>query len=61
MNKQEYKIVKQSTNSEWFFFAHSFKTARQHAEEFLKRNGKKGYTLYRVNEQIGDRWIKETI
>lgn len=37
-NLQEVKIVNQNNGSEVFFFKHSFKSAKQHAEEYCERN-----------------------
>jgi len=59
--KQEYKITGASGESV-YFFAHSLKTAHEHAQDYMKRNAhKSGLTLYRVNDQAipAARWIKE--
>jgi hypothetical protein len=43
---------------EFFFFAHSFKSALQHAEDFVERNkGTHEMKLYTLNESsFGERW-----
>ena len=60
MKKQEIKI--EYDNKEVFFFKHSFKTALQHAKEFVKRNkGKFEMKLFVLNESnIGEKWILKT-
>jgi len=59
MNKQEYKVTRNADGFSWYFFEHSCKTALQHAQSFLQRNGAEGYTLYRLNERpLGDKWQK---
>ena len=53
-------MVRNSNGFEIYFFDHSFKTARQHAEDYIKRN-KEG-ELYRANySSYGNRWIKEAV
>lgn len=55
---QEYKVVNPDTGSEWFFFAHSFKTAYGHAKDFIARNKNNvNYKLFRINESVGSRWL----
>lgn len=50
--KQEYKIVNQKDDSEVFFFAHSFKSALQHAEAYIERNsGKFPMKLYHASSK----------
>lgn len=36
--KQEYAVLNKKTGEKVFFFKHSFKSALQHAEEYMKRN-----------------------
>lgn len=56
---QEYKIVNLDSKSEVFFFAHSFKSAYQHAIDYINRNQSKcRMELFRVNNGVGNRWIK---
>ena len=52
---QEYKVVWNNTN--FFFFKHSFKSAREHAMTFINKNGGK---LYRRNyTPFGETWLPE--
>lgn len=57
MEKQEVKIECNGNN--FFFFAHSFKTAMDHANEFVKRNkGKFEMKLFVLNESnFGEKWL----
>lgn len=61
MKKQEFKIesINGDKKSEVYFFQHSLKTAREHADAYIERNkGKLEMKLFRVNEaNFGDRWI----
>lgn len=62
MKKQEVKI--EYNNQKVFFFAHSFKTALEHANDFVKRNkGKFEMQIFVLNERnFGEKWIlKEVI
>lgn len=56
MKKQEFMI--KYNNIEVFFFAHGFKTAREHAEEFIERNrGRFQMKLYMLNRgYFGPTW-----
>lgn len=55
---QEYKVLNTNTGNECFFFAHSFKTAYGHAKDFIALNKSNGnYKLFRINENIGNRWL----
>lgn len=58
MGKQEAKI--EYNNQKVFFFAHSFKTALEHANDFVERNkGKFEMKLFVLNESnFGEKWIK---
>lgn len=40
-NLQEVKITNLNNETDVFFFKHSFKTALQHAEDYIKRNKNK--------------------
>jgi hypothetical protein len=44
----EQKVKISDGKMNWFFFDHSFKTAYQHAQDFLARNANNGktYSLY---------------
>lgn len=57
MEKQEVKI--EYDGNEVFFFNHSFKTAMQHALDFIERNKDKFIMkLYILNESsFGEKWI----
>jgi hypothetical protein len=44
---QEVKIV--TEGKEFFFFQHSFKSALDHAKEYIKRNSHKVIDLYVLN------------
>lgn len=57
MKKQEVKI--EYNNEKVFFFEHSFKTALQHANDFIERNkGKFEMKLFVLNKSnIGEKWI----
>ena len=60
MNKQEIKI--ECNENKFFFFAHSFKTALEHANAFVTRNkGKFEMKLFVLNESnFGEKWrLKE--
>lgn len=56
--KQEVKIT-YDNKGEVFFFAHSFKTAMEHANDYINRNrGKIAMNVYILNERnVGERWI----
>lgn len=58
---QEQKIaigIKGEEKPTWFFFDHSFKTAHEHAQEFLRRNKeKREYTVFQRNySSFGPTW-----
>lgn len=57
MKKQEAMI--QYNGNEVFFFQHSFKSALEHAMEFVERNkGKFEMKVFFLNESsFGDRWF----
>jgi hypothetical protein len=57
MEKQEVKI--EYNKGEVFFFKHSFKTALQHAEDYIERNrGKFDMKLFVLNQRnFGEKWI----
>ena len=55
---QEYKIINNLTKMEVFFFEHSLKTAYVHALDYIKRNADQSLTLYRLNRNIGAKWLK---
>lgn len=57
MQKQEVKI--ECNGNEFFFFKHSFKSAWEHANDFVERNkGKFEMKLFLLNESsFGERWI----
>ena len=57
MNKQEVKI--ECNNNKFFFFAHTFKTAIDHANDFIERNkGKFEMKLFLLNRSnFGEKWI----
>lgn len=57
MEKQEVKI--EYNQKEVFFFQHSFKTALEHANDFIQRNkGKFEMKLFMLNaSNFGERWI----
>lgn len=59
--KQEFKI--EYNGKAVFFFAHNFKTARQHANEYIERNkGKFEMKLFRLNSSsFGGKWILEEV
>ena len=62
MEKQEIKI--EYNDNKVFFFAHSLKTASDHAEDFIKRNiGKFEMKVYTLNtSNHGEKWLlKEVI
>ncbi|CCC86368.1 hypothetical protein PPM_p0218 (plasmid) [Paenibacillus polymyxa M1] len=56
MEKQEAKI--EYNNNEFFFFQHSFKTALEHANDFIARNkGKFEMKLFILNgSNYGQQW-----
>lgn len=51
--KQEYKI--EFKNTEVFFFAHSFKTAEYHMNDFISRN--KGSFEMKISKKINYQWV----
>lgn len=55
---QEYKVVNLSNKSECFFYAHSFKSAYRWALDYITRNKNDTCILYRVNNRIGERWLR---
>lgn len=57
MNKQEVKI--EYNDQELFFFAHTFKSALDHANDFVKRNkGKFKMKVFLLNtSSFGEKWI----
>jgi len=50
-------------NAEVFFFDHSFKTAHQHADDFVKRNkGKFAMRMFNLNtSDFGEQWLLEKV
>jgi hypothetical protein len=59
MEKQEYMLVNDTDGSECFFVSRSLTSAFTLVEEYIDRNkGEFPMTLYRINEGIGERWIK---
>lgn len=60
MKEQKYKVVNLENDTEIFFFDHSFKSAKAHAEEYMRRNSHKGLCrlYYRNNTPYGNRWLK---
>lgn len=62
LKKQEVKI--EYNQEKVFFFQHSFKSALEHANDFVKRNkGKFKMKLFVLNRSnFGEKWIlKETL
>ena len=62
MNIQEVKI--ECDGSDFFFYQYNFKSAMEHAREFIERNkGKYKMKLFVLNKSaLGDKWIlKEVI
>ena len=57
MYKQEVKI--ECDGTEFFFFQHSFKTAMEHAKDFIERNrGKFNMKLFVLNpSNYGEQWL----
>lgn len=57
MKKQEVKIEYDGTKV--FFFQHSFKTALEHANDFIERNkGKFEMKLFLLNKSnFGEKWL----
>lgn len=57
MKKKEVKI--EYNNREVFFFAHSFKTALEHANDFVERNkGKFKMKVFLLNtSNFGEKWL----
>lgn len=57
MQKQEVKI--EYNKEKVFFFAHSFKSAYEHANDFVERNqGKFEMKLFLLNSSnFGEKWI----
>jgi len=59
MHYQEYMVKKPSEDTGVFFFAHSFKTAKYHAERYMANLNSVSSKLYRVNEKpYGNRWLE---
>ncbi len=62
MSRQEAKIRynNRGKEREVFFFAHNFKTALEHANDFVKRNkGKFEMKLFVLNESnFGEKWAQ---
>lgn len=61
MKKQEIKI--EYNKEAVFFFGHGFKTALEHANDFVKRNkGKFEMKLFILNKSpFGEKWILHKI
>lgn len=57
MKKQEVKL--EYNSEEVFFFEHGFKTAYEHANDFVKRNkGKFKMKLFLLNvSSYGEKWL----
>ena len=57
MHTQKYKVKHNTDGTEVFFFDHSFKTAKNYAEEYIAKHKKDSVSLYQVNNTpYGERW-----